>query len=93
MKERGNRNTKKEAVRIRSVADLHGAIEYFDAMYGVENAELILPDGRPLVTMSFVQRTREDGARASQLIVSDKWPRGMRNSARYRLYNVVDGQD
>lgn len=75
------------------MADLHGAIEYFDTMYGAEDAELIFPDGLPLVSVVFVQRTGENGSKTAQLIVSDEWPRGMRNSARYKLYNVVDGQD
>ena len=86
-------NCKKESIRIRSVADLHGAIEYFEAMYGVEDSELIFPDGLPLLSVVFLQQTRGDGSKTSQLIVSDEWPRGMRNSARYKLYNVVDGQD
>jgi len=87
------RNTKREAVRIRSVADLHGAIEYFDAMYGVGDAELIFPDGLPLMSVVFVQRSRADGGGASQLILSDEWPRGMRDSVTYKLYNTVDNQE
>ena len=85
--------SKKEAIKIRTAAELHGAIEYFDAMYGIENAELVFPDGLPLLCVVLVQQTREDGSKASQLIVSDEWPRGMRYSPGFKLYNVANSQD
>jgi hypothetical protein len=90
---RNDRNgTTREAIRIRSVADLHGAIEYFETTYGVGDAELIFPDCLPVVSAEFIRTAGEDGREASRLILSDEWPRGMRRSARYELYRVTEDE-
>jgi len=59
-------------------------------MYGLEDAELIFPDGLPLTSVVFLQRALADGQKATQLILSDEWPRGMRRSKLYEIYNVSD---
>jgi hypothetical protein len=63
---------KKETLRIRSVEDLHEAIQHFDKMYGIEESKLTFPDGLPLVSLTYVRRTFKDGARTSELIFSDQ---------------------
>ena len=89
---RNGRNTVREAIRIRSVTDLHGAIEYFETTYGLQDAELIFPDCLPVVSAEFIRTAGEDGREASRLILSDEWPRGMRRSARYELYRVTEDE-
>ncbi len=85
--------TKREAVRIRSVADLHRAIEYFEAMYGLEEAELIFPDCMPVKSAVLIRTAGADGHETSQFIVSDEWPRGMRRSTRYEIFRVTEDGD
>lgn len=75
MKTHTKRKTVQEALRVRSVAGLHRVIEYLDAMYGLEEAELIFPDGLPLAGVFFVQRELENGRKTTQVILTDEWPR------------------
>lgn len=77
-----------EAIRIRSVADLHRAIEYIEAMYGTEDAALIFPDCMPVVSAVFVRAIDVDGHETSQLIMTNEWPRGTRPSERYEVFRV-----
>ncbi len=88
MKQARRDKTTREAIQIRSVADLHRAIEYFEAMYGVEDAALIFPDCMPVVSAEFVRAAGADGHETSQLIMTNEWPKGMRPSERYELFRV-----
>lgn len=62
----------KETLRIRSVEDLYEAIKHFDRMYGIEESNLVFPDGLPLVSITYVRRTFKDGTLTSALILSDQ---------------------
>ena len=85
--------TKKETIRVRYVAGLHGAIEYFDTMYGLEGVKATLPDGLPLVSVTYLRRTMENGTITSELVLSDRWPRGAVESKTYEIYRVTDDED
>lgn len=92
VKRTGRNKTAREAIRIRSVADLHRAIEYFETIYGTEDTTLIFSDCMPVVSAVFIRAIGEDGRESRRLIVTDEWPRGMRRSARYEIYRVSEDE-
>ena len=77
---------KKETLRIRSVEDLYLAILYLDEMYGTEESTLAFPDGHPLVSLTYVNRTLKDGAKTSELVFSDCWPKGAALSKGFEFH-------
>ena len=83
----------KETIRIRSVADLYGVIEYIHTMYGVEETKPTMPDGLPIVCATFWRRTLKGGRRTTQLILSDEWPRGAKESKTYEVYRIPDDRN
>lgn len=80
----------KETIRIRSVAGLYGAIEYFHTMYGMEGAKVTASGGLPLVSVTHVWRTMKNGTKISELVLSDRWQKGAVESMRYENYRVID---
>ncbi len=84
------RKVEKETIRIRSVRGLHGAIEYFHIMYGLEGARVTFSDGSLLVSVIHVLRTMKNGTKTSELVLSSRWPRGAIESKTYEIYRVID---
>jgi hypothetical protein len=78
----------REVLRIRSVEDLHEAIQYLDRTYGVEESTLAFPDGLPLVSVTYVLRTLKDGTEASELVFSDRWPEGAVPGKGFELHRA-----
>jgi hypothetical protein len=83
----------KETIRIRSVVGLHGAIEYFHTMYGLEATKVTLSDGLPVVSVTHVWKTMRDGTKSSEIILSDRWPKGAIESKTYEIYRVIDEEE
>ena len=77
---------KRETLRIRSVEDLYLAILYLDQTYGTEESKLMFPDGLPLVSLTRVQRTHKDGTETSELVFSDRWPKGAAPSKAFEIH-------
>jgi hypothetical protein len=75
-----------ETLRIRSVEDLYRAILYLDQMYGTEESTLAFPDGLPLVSLTYVRRALRDGTRTSELVFSDRWPKGAAPSKGFEFH-------
>jgi len=65
------KTTKKETLKIESIEDLHTSIQYFDAMYGLEEVTVTFSDGLPLASLTYLRQELDDGTTEAQLILSD----------------------
>jgi hypothetical protein len=84
-----NHKVEKETLRIETADDLVEALRYFAIPeWGESGPVLTFPDGLPLVSLTHVQRTSEDGTVTSELILSDECPEGAIPPRSYSCFKM-----
>jgi hypothetical protein len=87
------RNVEKETLRVENAEDLVEALRYF-YIPEWEDAKpaLSFPDGLPLVSITHVQRTSDDGTITSELVFSDDCPENALPTNMYSYHKMGRGQ-
>jgi hypothetical protein len=83
------RKVEKVTLIVEDAEDLVEALRYFYILEWEDaGPALTFPDGLPLVSLTHVQRTFEDGTITSELIFSDECPEGALPTRSYSYHKM-----
>jgi hypothetical protein len=83
------RRIEKETLKVEDAEDLVEAIRYFYVREWEDvRPALTFPDGLPLVSLTHVRRTFEDGITSSELIFSDECPEDALPTRSYSYHKM-----